>query len=66
MNEVVQLAPARYVTVELAAVMHGLSPGAIRKRVERGQWIEGREWRRGPDGRVWIDTKGVERWIEAA
>jgi putative excisionase DUF1233 len=66
MSETTQLAPARYVTVELAAKTHGLSPGAIRKRIERGQWIEGREWRRGPDGRVWIDTKGVERWVEQA
>lgn len=66
MSEAVLLTPARYVTVELAATLHGLTPAAIRKRVERGQWLEGREWRRGPDGRVWIDTKGVERWIETA
>lgn len=56
--------PARYVTVELAATITGLTPGAIRKRVERGQWLEGKEYRRGPDGRVWIDTEGVRKWVE--
>ena len=64
MSEVATIASARYVTVELAATIHGLTPGAIRKRIERGQWLEGREWRRGPDERIWIDTKGIERWIE--
>ncbi|QIL69593.1 excisionase [Diaphorobacter sp. HDW4B] len=54
---------ARFVTVELAAVMTGLSAGAIRKRIERGVWLENKEWRRGPDERVWIDTKGIEAWV---
>jgi hypothetical protein len=59
-----QVAPARFVTIELAATITGLSSGAIRKRLERGIWLEGRHWRRSPDGRIWIDTKGVEKWIE--
>lgn len=57
---------ARYVTIKLASRLTGLSEGAIRKRMERGLWIEGREWRRADDGRIWIDTKGVERWVEKA
>lgn len=60
------VAPARFVTVELAATITGLSEGAVRKRIERGLWLEGREWKRAPDGRVWIDMRGVERWIETA
>lgn len=67
MNEVenrVRVLPARYVTVDLAATITGLSAAAIRKRIERGQWLEGREWRRGPDDRIWIDTEGVTRWVE--
>mgnify|MGYP003615869476 CR=1 FL=1 len=54
---------ARFVTVELASVMTGLSAGAIRKRIERGVWLENKEWRRGPDERVWIDTRGIEAWV---
>lgn len=54
---------ARFVTVELAATMTGLSDSAVRKRIERGLWIENKEWRRGRDGRIWIDTKGIEAWV---
>lgn len=60
----VQVAPARYVTVEMYAKLSGLSASAIRKRIERGVFVEGKQWRRGPDGRVWMDTKGMERWVE--
>lgn len=66
MSEPIPILPARYVTVDLAAAIHGLTPGAIRKRIERGQWVEGREWRRGPDDRIWIDNRGIEKWIETA
>lgn len=61
----VQISSARYVTIALAASMTGLTAGAIRKRIERGQWLEGSEWRRGPDDRIWIDVRGIERWVES-
>ncbi len=65
MNEqATNAAHARYVTINLAATLTGLSAAAIRKRIERGQWLEGKEWRRGPDGRIWIDTKGITAWVE--
>ena len=60
------VAPARYVTIKAAAVALGLSEGAIRKRLERGLWLENAQFRRAPDGRIWIDLKGVERWVETA
>ena len=54
---------ARFVTIKLCAVMTGLSPAAIEKRIERGHWIENKEGRRGRDGRIWIDTQGIEAWV---
>lgn len=65
MSEVIT-ALARYVTIKTAAVATGLSEGAIRKRIERGIWLENAQFRRGPDGRIWIDMKGVEKWVETA
>lgn len=58
----VQVAPARFVTIELAAVVTGLSPGAIRTKIARAVWIEGREYVRR-EGRVFIDLRGYERWV---
>lgn len=61
----VVLTPARYVTVAHYAIMSGKSEGALRKYMERGIWLEGREYKRDKLGCVWVDTKGVERWVEA-
>jgi hypothetical protein len=65
MSEQTAVQPARYVTVAMAAKMTGLSEGAVRKRLERGIWVQNREWRRAPDGRIWIDTEGIRKWVEA-
>ena len=48
----VRLAPSRYITIALAAAITGFSPGAIRTKIARGVWIEGREYLRAPDGHV--------------
>lgn len=55
---------ARYVTVKLYAHISGKTEGAIRKKIERGIWLEGRHYRRDPEGCIWINTTGVESWVE--
>lgn len=61
-----QVSPAPYVTVNLAAMITGLSAKAIRRKIEDGKWIEGREFRRSPDGGVFISIKGYQQWVESA
>ncbi|MGN6589320.1 MAG: excisionase [Sphingomicrobium sp.] len=61
---VAQVAPAPYVTVALAAIITGLSEKAIRRKIEDGKWIEGREFRRSPDGGIFISVKGYQQWVE--
>ena len=58
------VAAARYVTIPLAAVLHGYTVDAIETKIARGVWTEGREYRRAPDGRILVDMRGVERWVE--
>lgn len=55
---------ADYVTIPVAAAMTGYSPKAIRRKIEAGVWLEGREFRRAPDGHVLISVKGYESWVE--
>jgi hypothetical protein len=57
---------AAYVTVPLAAQATGLSEKAIRRKIEDGKWIEGREFRRSPDGGIFISMEGYKRWVEKA
>lgn len=62
---VAQMAPASYVLIPLAATVTGLTEKAIRVKIEEGVWLEGREYRRGPDGRIYISLRGYEQWVEA-
>lgn len=56
--------PAPYVTIQLAAAQTGLSEKAIRRKIEDGVWLENREWRRAPDGRLYISVHGYQAWVE--
>lgn len=59
----VTVAPAPYVTIALAAVITGLSEKAIRRKIEDGKWLEGREYRRSPDGGIFVSTFGWNKGI---
>jgi hypothetical protein len=63
-DKVAHVAPAPYVTIQLAAAITGLTEKAIRRKIEDGKWIEGREFRRSPDGGVFISIKGFQQWVE--
>ena len=65
-DAVPMLAPAPYVTIPLAAMVTGLTEKAIRRKIEDGKWIEGREYRRSPNGGVFISIKGYTSWVEKA
>ncbi len=62
----IQVAPAPYVRIGLAAAIFGLTEKAIRRKIEDGKWLENREFRRSPDGEIWISVQGVTRWVERA
>lgn len=59
----IRVAASRFVTIELASVLTGLSEAAIRMKIQRGIWLEERQWVKR-DGRVMIDMEGYERWVE--
>ena len=66
MNDESMVNAAPYVTIRLAAMITGLTEKAIRRKIEDGKWIEGREYRRSPDGGLFISMQGFKRWVEAA
>lgn len=57
--------PARYVLLPLANVITGYSVKAMERKIERGDWHEGKVWRRAPDGRILIDIVGYQKWVES-
>jgi len=58
--------PSRYVLLPLAAVVTGYTVKAMERKIERGDWIQGKVWRRAPDGRILIDLLGYQKWVEGA
>lgn len=56
--------PMRYVRLALFAQQSGYSEKAIRRKIEDGIWVQGREYRKAPDGAILIDVEGYERWVE--
>jgi len=60
----VHVAPAPYVLIPVAAAITGLSVKAIRRKIDTGVWLAGREYRKGPDGHIWISVQGVAKWVE--
>jgi hypothetical protein len=56
---------ARYVLLPLANLLTGYSVKAMERKIERGDWQEGKVWRRAPDGRILIDVLGYQRWVES-
>ena len=61
----VSILPARYVLMHLATTLTGYTVKAMRRKIERGDWAEGRVWKHAPDGRIVIDLVGYQRWVES-
>lgn len=58
------IAPARYVRLSLAEALTGYTVKAMERKIERGDWVEGKVWKRAPDGRIVIDLSGYYQWVE--
>ena len=55
---------ARYQTIEKFSAETGYTERAIETKIARGVWVENRQWRKAPDGRILIDMQGYEQWVE--
>lgn len=49
--------------IPVAAQLTGLTEKAIRRKIEDGSWLEGFQYHRGPDGHIWVDIRGIARWV---
>lgn len=57
--------PSRWVLVNRFAEVTGYSENAVRHKVKGGIWVEGRIWRKAPDGRIFLNLAEFERWVES-
>jgi hypothetical protein len=54
----------RYVKLPRFEHLTGYTEKAVRRKIEEGHWLEGREFRRAPDGHILVDLTGYEKWVE--
>jgi len=59
----VHLAPRARLTPVTAASL-GLTVKAVRRKIEDGKWLDGKQYHRDPDGNIWLDIKGIMEWVE--
>lgn len=58
---VVQL---RWVLVPLFCSLTGYTDKAVRRKIEDGVWLQGRQYRKAPDGRITMDLQAYYAWVE--
>ncbi|WP_226998420.1 excisionase [Tardibacter chloracetimidivorans] len=46
------------------ADLTGYTEKAVYRKIEDGVWLDGREYRRAPDGNICIDLEGYQKWVE--
>lgn len=62
-NEAVNLLTSRYIRVKRFSELTGWSTQAVYCKISEGVWLEGKEYRRSPDGNTLIDLEGYNRWV---
>ena len=53
-----------WVLIPMFASMTGYTDKAVRRKIEDGVWIEGKHYRRAPDGRITMNLKKYYQWVE--
>lgn len=53
-----------WVLIPLFCTLSGYTDKAIRRKIADGIWIEGRHYRKAPDGRITINIPAYYRWVE--
>lgn len=56
----------QWVLVKRFAEVTGYTENAVRHKVKNGTWVQGRIWRKAPDGRIFLNLSEFERWVEGA
>lgn len=61
------ISPAKYVKLPLFEALTGYTEKAVRRKIEEGNWLEGKDKQfiRAPDGHILINMEGYYSWAES-
>lgn len=54
----------RFVTIDKLSELSGYTAKAIRRKMERAEFVEGRHYFRAPDGRIHFDLEAYSLWVQ--
>lgn len=54
----------QWVVVKKVVELIGYTDDAIRAKIKKGVWLEGKHWRKAPDGRIFFNLVALQAWIE--
>ncbi len=54
---------ARFVRPKVFEQLTGYTAKAIEHKIARGVWIEGKQYRRAPDGNILVDMEDFNKWV---
>lgn len=54
----------RWMLLPLFCTLTGYSEKAVRRKIEEGVWLQGRHYRKAPDGRITMDLQAYYAWVE--
>lgn len=55
---------ARYVRINKFVELTGYTERAVRGKIYDGIWVEGKHFRKAPDGNICMNLEAYERWVE--
>lgn len=53
----------RFVLIPRFCELTGYTPKAVERKIAEQVWLEGKIYRKSPDGRIHIDLIEYEKWI---
>ena len=54
----------RYVLLNVFCSLSGYTDKAVRRKLEDGVWVEGRHYKKLPDGHIAMDMQAFYKWCE--
>ena len=55
-----------WVLVPVFCTLTGYTEKAVRHKISDGVWIQGRHYKKAPDGRITMNLKEYYKWVEQA
>lgn len=55
-----------WVLLPMFCGLTGYTEKAVRRKIEDGVWLQGRHFRKAPDGRITMNIQEYYKWVEQA